>query len=61
MSPLAEKQMATIIRISTELDFVFDKTFMNTIENKYGNNTYFEYEIIIAAINMENKSYKRAC
>ena len=53
--------MATIIHINIKLAFVLDKTFRNTIENKYGNNTYFEYEIITAARNMENKKYKRAC
>ena len=41
-----------------KLALVHNKTFMNTIENKYGNKTYFEYEIIIAARNMKPKAIK---
>ena len=37
MSPLDEKQTATIICIGIKLAFVLNKTFMNMIENKYGN------------------------
>ena len=58
-SPLDEKQMVTIIRISIKLALVLNKTFMNTIENKYGNKTYFEYQIIIAARNMKPKAINR--
>ena len=45
-SQLSEKQMATIIHIIIKLAFFLGKTFMNKIENKYGNKTYLVNEII---------------
>ena len=47
MSPLDEKQTAPIKYIRIKIVLVPNKIFMNMIENKYGNKTYFEYEIII--------------
>ena len=59
MSPLDAKQTVTIIQISIKLALVLNKTFMNMIDNKYGNKTYFEYEIIIAARNIKPKAMNR--
>ena len=47
MSPLDEKQTAPIKYIRIKIVLVPNKIFMNMIENKYGNKTYFLNEIIV--------------